>query len=129
LVFLGLFHKPRRHFSRKGFTQGQSGLTRGFTRTAEQRSRRGEAYLLEEKTMSIVLIETILFLSSITILLLFLISLKKLGTAPINFAILLMGINHIFVSFIIPFITMKSICLLLGIFISVFAVVKLIRKM
>jgi hypothetical protein len=79
--------------------------------------------------MSVVLVETILFVSSITVLLLFLISLKKLGTAPTNFAILLMGINHIFLSFIIPFITAKLICLSLGIFISIFAIIKLVRKM
>lgn len=83
----------------------------------------------KEFTMSLVLVETILALSSITVLLLFIISLKRLGTAPMNFAILLMGINHIFLSFIIPFVMLKMICFIIGLFVSVFAIIKLVRKM
>jgi hypothetical protein len=68
-------------------------------------------------------------LSSVITIFLFLLSLRKLGSMIKNYASLLTGIDHLLLFVFISNIYIRFICLAVGIFITTFSFVKIVRKM
>jgi len=68
-------------------------------------------------------------MSSVMTILFYLISLRKLSSKIKNYASLFTGIDLLLVSAFVGVYSVKSLSVIIGIFISAFALVKIIRKM
>jgi len=68
-------------------------------------------------------------MSSVMTILFYLISLRKLSSTIKNYASLFTGIDLLLVSAFVGVYSVKSLSVIIGIFISAFALVKIIRKM
>jgi hypothetical protein len=79
--------------------------------------------------MNAIWIMILFAVSSATTVFLFLLSLRKLGSTIKNYASLFTGIDHLLLFLFINDIYVRFICLGVGIFITVFSFVKIIRRM
>jgi hypothetical protein len=79
--------------------------------------------------MSSIFILALFMISSVATVFLFLLSLRKLGSMVKNYASLFTGIDHLLLSMFVSDIYARSICLVVGMFITIFSFIKIIRKM
>jgi presenilin-like A22 family membrane protease len=79
--------------------------------------------------METILFTTLFIISAVITVFLFLLSLRKLGSTVKNYASLFTGIDHLLLFVFIPDVYVKYACAAIGVFITGFALVKIIRKM
>lgn len=79
--------------------------------------------------MSSVFILVLFIISSATTIFLFLLSLRKLGSMIKNYASLFTGIDCLMVVMFIGDIYARTVCLAVGVFITIFSFIKIVRKM
>lgn len=72
---------------------------------------------------------TLFSVSGLITVFLLLLSLRKLGSTIRNYASLFTGIDMVLAYFFIDHVYAKYACLVIGMFISIFSLIKLIRKM
>ena len=79
--------------------------------------------------MNIAFVEIAFAVIALATVFTLLLSLRKLGQTCTNLAILFAGIGYALASIAIPFVFIKTFALLAGLFLAIFALVKIIRKM
>ncbi len=79
--------------------------------------------------MSNVFIACLFTLSSITIVFLFLLSLRRLGTRTSNFAVLFIGVDLLLVTPYVSDVYARAISIAIGLFVIIFSITKIVRKM
>ena len=71
----------------------------------------------------------LLAVSSVLVVFFFLLSLRRLGTKPVNLAILFMGVDQVLLTSFITAYAVRAISVGIGLFVIVFSLVKILRKM
>jgi hypothetical protein len=79
--------------------------------------------------MNGLLFVILLAISSALVVFFFLLSLRRLGTKPLNLAILFVGINQLLLTSFISSYAVQAISVGIGLFVIVFSLVKILRKM
>ncbi len=82
-----------------------------------------------EAYMNIAIVEIAFAITALATVFSLLLSLRKLGQTTTNLALLFAGLGYALAAVAIPFFVVKAICLLTGLFLAIFALVKIIRKM
>lgn len=79
--------------------------------------------------MSNLFFACLLTLSSISIVFLFLLSLRRLGTRISNFAVLFIGVDLLLVTPYMSDIYARALSIAIGLFVIIFSITKIVRKM
>lgn len=79
--------------------------------------------------MSSIFLLALLIISSAATVCFYLLSLRKLGSMIKNYASLFTGIDHLLIVMFINDLYARLVCLAVGMFITIYSFVKIIRKM
>jgi hypothetical protein len=71
----------------------------------------------------------LLAISSALVVFFFLLSLRRLGTKPLNLAILFVGVNQLLLTSFVTEYIVQAISVGIGLFVIAFSLVKILRKM